>query len=48
VRGTAATCPHEWTLRRVYDFFPRLNERRLNLGAQLFGGEQQMLAIGAH
>jgi branched-chain amino acid transport system ATP-binding protein len=35
-----------WTLERVYDFFPRLKERRGNLGAQLSGGEQQMLAIG--
>ena len=36
----------EWTLERVYGFFPRLKERRSNLGAQLSGGEQQMLAIG--
>lgn len=35
-----------WTLARVYDFFPRLRERRQNLGTQLSGGEQQMLAIG--
>ena len=35
-----------WTLARVYQFFPRLLERRTNLGAQLSGGEQQMLAIG--
>jgi branched-chain amino acid transport system ATP-binding protein len=35
-----------WTLARVYRFFPRLQERRHNLGAQLSGGEQQMLAIG--
>jgi branched-chain amino acid transport system ATP-binding protein len=35
-----------WTLDRVYEFFPRLKERRLNLGWQLSGGEQQMLAIG--
>jgi branched-chain amino acid transport system ATP-binding protein len=35
-----------WTLDRVYDFFPRLKERRANLGSQLSGGEQQMLAIG--
>jgi branched-chain amino acid transport system ATP-binding protein len=35
-----------WTLARVYDAFPRLNERRRNAGAQLSGGEQQMLAIG--
>ena len=35
-----------WTLPRVYAFFPRLEERRRNLGSQLSGGEQQMLAIG--
>jgi branched-chain amino acid transport system ATP-binding protein len=35
-----------WTLDRVYGFFPRLKERRGNLGSQLSGGEQQMLAIG--
>lgn len=35
-----------WTLERVYGFFPRLKERRGNLGWQLSGGEQQMLAIG--
>jgi branched-chain amino acid transport system ATP-binding protein len=36
----------EWTLERVYQLFPRLKERRTNLGSQLSGGEQQMLAIG--
>jgi branched-chain amino acid transport system ATP-binding protein len=35
-----------WTLQRVYEFFPRLNERQNNRGNQLSGGEQQMLAIG--
>jgi branched-chain amino acid transport system ATP-binding protein len=35
-----------WTLPRVYEFFPRLAERRGNMGNQLSGGEQQMLAIG--
>ena len=35
-----------WTLGRVFSFFPRLRERRANLGSQLSGGEQQMLAIG--
>ncbi|MFZ6758836.1 ABC transporter ATP-binding protein [Undibacterium sp. Ji50W] len=35
-----------WTLGRVYQFFPRLKERRTNQGWQLSGGEQQMLAIG--
>ena len=37
--------PDAWTLERVYDLFPRLQERRRNLGNQLSGGEQQMLAI---
>jgi branched-chain amino acid transport system ATP-binding protein len=35
-----------WTIRKVYELFPRLRERRRNGGAQLSGGEQQMLAIG--
>jgi branched-chain amino acid transport system ATP-binding protein len=35
-----------WDLARVYAFFPRMKERRGNLGSQLSGGEQQMLAIG--
>jgi branched-chain amino acid transport system ATP-binding protein len=35
-----------WTLDRVYDMFPRLKERDRNLGSNLSGGEQQMLAIG--
>ncbi|WP_067341346.1 ABC transporter ATP-binding protein [Stappia indica] len=35
-----------WSLSRVYEFFPRLKERRSNMGNQLSGGEQQMLAIG--
>ncbi len=35
-----------WTLDRVLEFFPRLRERLENQGAQLSGGEQQMLAIG--
>jgi branched-chain amino acid transport system ATP-binding protein len=35
-----------WTIDRVYDLFPRLAERKRNGGAQLSGGEQQMLAIG--
>jgi branched-chain amino acid transport system ATP-binding protein len=38
--------PARWTLPRVYELFPRLKERRGNLGSQLSGGEQQMLAIG--
>lgn len=35
-----------WSLDRVYDMFPRLKERKGNMGDQLSGGEQQMLAIG--
>jgi branched-chain amino acid transport system ATP-binding protein len=35
-----------WTPERVYQLFPRLAERKLNLGTQLSGGEQQMLAVG--
>ena len=35
-----------WTPERVYALFPRLAERRRNLGTQLSGGEQQMLAVG--
>jgi len=35
-----------WTADKVFDFFPNLRERRSNLGNQLSGGEQQMLAIG--
>jgi len=35
-----------WNVKRVFELFPRLDERRRNLGNQLSGGEQQMLAIG--
>jgi branched-chain amino acid transport system ATP-binding protein len=35
-----------WQLADIYRIFPRLKERRTNGGAQLSGGEQQMLAIG--
>ena len=38
--------PGEWDVARVFALFPRLQERRRNLGSQLSGGEQQMLAIG--
>src|SRR5207244_3364933 len=37
---------NRWTPERVYELFPRLAERKRNGGAQLSGGEQQMLAIG--
>jgi branched-chain amino acid transport system ATP-binding protein len=45
-RSNAANGLKDWSLQRVYGFFPRLQERRLNMGSQLSGGEQQMLAIG--
>jgi branched-chain amino acid transport system ATP-binding protein len=35
-----------WSIERIYDLFPRLAERKRNGGAELSGGEQQMLAIG--
>jgi branched-chain amino acid transport system ATP-binding protein len=38
--------PARWTRERIYELFPRLQERRGHLGWQLSGGEQQMLAIG--
>ena len=41
----AVARPGPWTPARVYDMFPRLRERRANLGNQLSGGEQQMLAM---
>ena len=44
--ASARTGSRRWTLDAVYDLFPRLKERRGNLGTQLSGGEQQMLAIG--
>jgi len=43
---TAVALPGLWTADKVYGLFPRLNERRQNLGNQLSGGEQQMLAVG--
>jgi len=43
---TAVARPGAWTTTRVYELFPRLAERRFNLGNQLSGGEQQMLAVG--
>ena len=35
-----------WTLDRVYELFPRLEDRQSSMGNQLSGGEQQMLAVG--
>ena len=43
-RNGRAAAP--WTPQRVYELFPRLAERKGNLGTQLSGGEQQMLAVG--
>jgi branched-chain amino acid transport system ATP-binding protein len=42
---TVAARAGRWTLTAVYELFPRMAERRRNLGNQLSGGEQQMLAI---
>jgi branched-chain amino acid transport system ATP-binding protein len=42
---TAVSRPGPWNVNRVYDMFPRLKERRSNMGNQLSGGEQQMLAV---
>lgn len=39
-------CTVPWTLEKIYALFPRLHERAGNLGSNLSGGEQQMLAIG--
>jgi branched-chain amino acid transport system ATP-binding protein len=43
---TAVALPGKWNADRVFQMFPRLGERRNNLGNQLSGGEQQMLAVG--
>jgi len=43
---TAVARPGAWTVGRIYGLFPRLAERRGNLGSELSGGEQQMLAMG--
>jgi branched-chain amino acid transport system ATP-binding protein len=42
---TVVARPGEWTVQKIYELFPRLQERRANMGNQLSGGEQQMLAI---
>jgi branched-chain amino acid transport system ATP-binding protein len=44
--GNRSGAKDPWTLDRVFQFFPRLAERADNMGNQLSGGEQQMLAIG--
>jgi len=43
---TVVATPGHWDLAKVYAMFPRLQERRANMGNQLSGGEQQMLAMG--
>ena len=43
---TAVAPPGRWTPEAVYALFPRLRERRGDMGDRLSGGEQQMLAIG--
>jgi branched-chain amino acid transport system ATP-binding protein len=43
---TAVARPGPWGVARVFEMFPRLAERRRNMGNQLSGGEQQMLAVG--
>jgi len=43
---TAVARPGPWNPDGVYKMFPRLAERKTNLGTQLSGGEQQMLAVG--
>jgi branched-chain amino acid transport system ATP-binding protein len=43
---TAVARAGKWDPQRVYQMFPRLAERKTNLGTQLSGGEQQMLAVG--
>ncbi|MBS4048910.1 MAG: ABC transporter ATP-binding protein [Alphaproteobacteria bacterium] len=43
---TAVARPGPWGVTRVFEMFPRLAERRRNMGNQLSGGEQQMLAVG--
>jgi branched-chain amino acid transport system ATP-binding protein len=42
---SVAARPGTWGIDKVFKLFPRLNERRRNMGNQLSGGEQQMLAI---
>ena len=42
----AAARPGRWTLERVHELFPRLQERHTQMAKSLSGGEQQMLAIG--
>lgn len=44
-RETGGSSPKGWTPEKVYEFFPKLGERRNNKGSHLSGGEQQMLTV---
>ncbi|MCU7369574.1 ABC transporter ATP-binding protein [Paucibacter sp. O1-1] len=44
--GNRSGASQPWDVERVFELFPRLRERASNMGNQLSGGEQQMLAIG--
>jgi branched-chain amino acid transport system ATP-binding protein len=46
VMGAYAAAKGDWTLKRVYELFPRLEERRTQAACTMSGGEQQMVAIG--
>ncbi|MGA3038058.1 MAG: ABC transporter ATP-binding protein [Vulcanimicrobiaceae bacterium] len=41
----AFTAKSPWTLKKIYETFPRLEQRKTYMGRSLSGGEQQMLAI---
>ena len=43
--GIGYARPGRWPLERIYELFPRLAERKTNMGNQLSGGEQQMLSV---
>jgi branched-chain amino acid transport system ATP-binding protein len=45
IAATKGRLPAPWTIRKVFDVFPRLEERRDHRGNELSGGEQQMLAM---
>lgn len=44
--GAYAKRPGPWNLKKIYDLFPVLEEKKNNLGGELSGGQQQMVAIG--
>jgi len=46
IAAASAESEGGWDIRRVFDVFPRLEERRGHRGDELSGGEQQMLAVG--